>query len=272
MTPTQAKRQRRQLAREIAAELRKKDRAELEELRKQIKDATRHRDERRRAVSAGCRFRRLELRETARKIRAEHRAEARREIERLRAQARQRCDAEHATAKRESTTLADEARAALKAERKHQRDVKRSLRKTPGTRKLVSAKERKAESDDAVRRNLEPALVAVFNKVRKQIKAGPRRSRTEAFLEWAAENPGEVLRLQSDAAELDVARLVRAEKEHAKAMKSRTRYKKPAKAMLDELRKSRLSPEGERLLREMRAKRRELSAAELAQLAEDVPF
>ena len=53
--------------------------------------------------------------------------------------------------------------------------------------------ERQAESDDEVRANIPPELVALFERVKRGIKASPRMSRTEAFLKYAEEHPGEVL-------------------------------------------------------------------------------
>ena len=38
--------------------------------------------------------------------------------------------------------------------------------------------------------------------MKKKIKGGPRRSRTEAFLEWAEENPGEIVAIQQAGAEV----------------------------------------------------------------------
>ncbi len=43
--------------------------------------------------------------------------------------------------------------------------------------------ERQAESDDEVRSNIPPELVALFERVKRGIKASPRMSRTEAFLQ-----------------------------------------------------------------------------------------
>ena len=42
--------------------------------------------------------------------------------------------------------------------------------------------ERQAESDDEVRSNIPPELVALFERVKRGIKASPRMSRTESFL------------------------------------------------------------------------------------------
>ena len=70
-------------------------------------------------------------------------------------------------------------------------------------------RERDAESDDEVRRNLSPDLASVFNKVRRHIKGSERRSRTETFLEWAEENPDEIYAMQEQRAAREIERLVK---------------------------------------------------------------
>jgi hypothetical protein len=55
-----------------------------------------------------------------------------------------------------------------------------------------TARERAAESDDEVRRNIPPEFVRLFNAIKKSIKATDRKSRTEAFLQYVEENPSEV--------------------------------------------------------------------------------
>jgi hypothetical protein len=77
-----------------------------------------------------------------------------------------------------------------------------------------SSSERRAESDDEVRSNIDPELREVFERVRKHIKPHARKSRTESFLEWAEENPSEVYAIQSEHAERGLARLIA---EHEKA-------------------------------------------------------
>ena len=65
-------------------------------------------------------------------------------------------------------------------------------------RALARAETRKArrevleESSSEVEHNIDPALVPVWRKVRGQISAGPRISRTEAFLQFVEENESEV--------------------------------------------------------------------------------
>ena len=72
-----------------------------------------------------------------------------------------------------------------------------------------ASRERESESDDAVRRDIPPELVGVFNKVRRSIKGSDQRSRSEAFLEWAEENPGEIYAMQEQEAAREINRLVK---------------------------------------------------------------
>ena len=51
-------------------------------------------------------------------------------------------------------------------------------------------------------------LRILFNKVRRNIKGSDRRSRSEAFLEWAEENPGEIYAMQEQEAAREIKRLV----------------------------------------------------------------
>lgn len=72
-----------------------------------------------------------------------------------------------------------------------------------------ASRERESESDDEVRRDIPPELVGVFNKVRRSIKGSDRRTRSEAFLEWAEENPGEIYAMQEQEAAREINRLVK---------------------------------------------------------------
>jgi hypothetical protein len=68
--------------------------------------------------------------------------------------------------------------------------------------------------------------VPVFDKHRRGIKGSARRSRTEAFLEWAAENPDEVLLVQQAEADKALYELLKQERELGRTMRAGTRYKK----------------------------------------------
>jgi hypothetical protein len=87
-------------------------------------------------------------------------------------------------------------------------------RRAPGVPSAAELRrEAREESDDAVRRNVGPELAAVFDRVRKNIKAGPRRSRTEAFLEWVESNPDEAHAIVYANSELELERMIRQQQE-----------------------------------------------------------
>jgi len=96
-------------------------------------------------------------------------------------------------------------------EERHLDKLQRSRPKAahPLGRMRSARRERDSESDDEVRRNLSPDLANVFNKVRRHIKGSERRSRTEAFLEWAEENPDEIYAMQEQRAAREIDRLVK---------------------------------------------------------------
>lgn len=93
------------------------------------------------------------------------------------------------------------------ADRRH---VKGSVRST--------AKERQQEADDEVRANIPRELVPAFDKHRRHIKGTPRKTRTEAFLQWAEENPGEVWALQNEQAEREIREMVREHNRQARTV------------------------------------------------------
>jgi hypothetical protein len=86
-----------------------------------------------------------------------------------------------------------------------------------------TARERRQESDDEVRANLPAELVTVFDRVRSKIKATSRLSRTEAFLQFAHDNPDEVLRLQEQAGERAFLEELRKHEAELRAMQRRPR-------------------------------------------------
>ena len=69
-------------------------------------------------------------------------------------------------------------------------------------------RERQQESDEAVRRNVGLELADVFDKVKGGIKGGPRRTRTEAFLEWVESNPDEAHAIVYANSERELARYI----------------------------------------------------------------
>lgn len=81
----------------------------------------------------------------------------------------------------------------LAAERERQARV-RDVEKKAKIKIRATIAELKAESDDAVERNLDKWLVPIFRKQKRHIAHDPgaQKSRTEAFLEWVEANEQEV--------------------------------------------------------------------------------
>ena len=149
--------------------------------------------------------------------------EARREsIDRIRLQCRKAreklrsvCGVRRERVRREGTEVVN-ARAREIHEERHLDKLQRTTGKRstrvgskPIGRVRDAGRERESESDDAVHRDIPPELVGVFNKVRRNIKATDRRTRSEAFLEWAEENPGEIYAMQEQEAAREIKRLVK---------------------------------------------------------------
>lgn len=149
--------------------------------------------------------------------------EARREsIDRIRLQCRKAreklrnvCGARRERARREGTEVVN-ARAREIQEERHLDKLQRTAGKRPASKGFKpigrvrnAGRERESESDDEVRRDIPPELVGVFNKVRRNIKGSDRSSRSEAFLEWAEENPAEIYAMQEQEAAREIKRLVK---------------------------------------------------------------
>ena len=64
-----------------------------------------------------------------------------------------------------------------------------------------TAAERAAESDDEVRANIERELLPAFEAWRRRVRATPRMTRTEAFLQLVHDNPADAARLYFEAQE-----------------------------------------------------------------------
>lgn len=222
----QARAERTRLRRELAQMLRQKDRERLRELREAIKVA-----------KAEWRARLAEARQRCRQARADVKARARERrraaLEALRAayredkeRARLACQALKAQVREQGLSDVQAARAKLEAERIYQAEMavaERRHREREKRHKLT-AREVRAESDDEVRANIDDDLVPVFNKVRSSIKGSRRMSRTEAFYHWAEAHPDEVIRLQGEHAERQVAELIAEQERQARKMRPR-RYK-----------------------------------------------
>lgn len=99
--------------------------------------------------------------------------------------------------------------------RRQLRRAERGAKERHKEQKLRSKRVERGESDDEVRQNIPPELVPLFERVKRGIKASSYRSRTEAFLEYVAENPGEQMRALEEESEAKLERMI-AEREGRK--------------------------------------------------------
>ena len=98
--------------------------------------------------------------------------------------------------------------------RRHKRQMASIQRINAGRdkdrRKLKATRaERRAEGDEEVTSNLPEALIPLWNKVRRGIKGSDRISRTEEFIQYAAENADEVIQAQQEIADRELKAMER---------------------------------------------------------------
>jgi hypothetical protein len=186
---TVMRQQRAAIRRDIEREHKAKARAVIASKRAAVKAARAHRKDAAAAARAECKADRAA-------VSARVQAERVRELAALkvrgvdaRAAARAACVARRAAV---GGTLA-EARAALAAEKREQAELRRIEAGNRAARpKRASRKERASESDDAVRAELEPEELALWDRVGRSIKASPGMSRAEAFRRYVEQHPEEV--------------------------------------------------------------------------------
>ena len=179
-----------QLRREILKAQREQFKARLGELRGLIAAARVAKTEAIKAVRVDCAAKRVAAREQCALRALEERQRGRAKVERGRAQ--------------------------LKEAQAFNKQIE-SAGRPPRARS--TSRERAQESDDAVRSNLPADMVRVFDAVRKHIKGGPRKTRTEAFFEWAEENPEEVWSVLQHQADRELAKLLAEQEQTTKAYK-----------------------------------------------------
>jgi len=208
LSRAEAAKQRRALLLEIKRSQRAQDRAKLAGIRAAIADTIIRRKEARGRAVALCRAERVAVRDRAKAARAEAFALLRAAREREKADAREACAARKAEITASGKTAEAQERARLAEERALMAEIRRIdariAKKDKGTR---TATERRQESDDEVRRNLPADLLALFEQVKRQIKGSTRISRTEAFLQFAEEHPGEVVNAIEGLSDRELKRL-----------------------------------------------------------------
>jgi hypothetical protein len=237
MTPAQGRRQRAELMRAIARELKAKNRAKLVELRAQVRAKRKHARDSVWAAAARCKASRRALPTLA---------ELAAQLRRDKAAAKSRCDVDTKAA-RSLKGEAERARAELAAEQSYQRDLKRI---EAGNRAKAAAQQRsrrpglarttRQESDDEVRASIPPELVALWERVKRSIKGDERKTRTEAFLQYAEEHPDEewaALESSVDRAIAEMERRQAMPNPNKKKPKKRAAAKKPKKVTIKTTRK-----------------------------------
>jgi hypothetical protein len=224
LSPAEAKRQKKALWRDIARAERDRMREHLAELGRAIRDARALRKSALVQARERCRAERLAARGRARAERARLLAELHQVHARERARAREACQAAYAEARALSDKIA-RTRAELRAEKAYRAEMRRVERlhreRQREHRKRYSARGvRRGESDDEVRGNIPPELAALFERVKQRIRGSDRKSRTEAFLQYAEEHPNEVLEVLEDKTDALVRELEARERSARRAMRS----------------------------------------------------
>ncbi len=210
--------------------IRARERATLARLRLELEHARERKRRLVREARALCKRARLSPRDKLKERRRLERERLRREADAARAAERSSCKARRAMAKRSGEAGVKTARAELVGARAAQRLEARQAR-----RKLVIVPKvaRIFESDDAARRDIPAELRTVWDRIKSRFKSGGRRSRAEAFLEWAEENPGEVVAMQSSDADREVRRLIREHQAHVGKMRLRKTKAEIAQELAD---------------------------------------
>jgi len=218
-----SRRARKALLRDIDRDLKKKAQATLAELRARLRAARAAHQEALKGAVSRCRAHRVAVREKLQAERAQALAELRAKGEAERGEARGTCALDKGEASRKMRGALEGAREELTKERTYQEDLKRIERGNRASfrgAKKATAAERRSESDDEVRGNLPAELVGLFDKVKRSIKAGPRETRTEAFLRYAEEHPSEYLESIDDKTEALIRDLERQQRDASRARRN----------------------------------------------------
>ena len=192
MSPAQGRRWKRGLLKDVEREALRRARERERNLRREIALLRKERDEGLREVRSSCAARRTELRERCRSEQEDMRGEVRRLVE--------AAQLEISRERREREGL-----------RKLEKGAKASAR---AGRPTVTRAERRSEDDEAVLANLDPELHALFHRVKRSIKGSDRMSRTEAFLQYVHDNPGEALAAIEDKTDALIEEMEREAEQH----------------------------------------------------------
>ena len=202
----------------------------VRELREQLTVERAKRDASLKQTSEQCRADRLAVREKARARRERALAELREAFAQERLLAREACACRKAEVHKTAKDPIERTKGKWEAERKYQADLRRieqGNRKQHHAVKRAHASERRSESDDEVRSNLQPEYLALFERVKRGIKGSSRESRTEAFLRYAEQNAKELVAALDDDSERVIREL---EEQRTKAERALRAHPPPRKA------------------------------------------
>lgn len=229
LTARELARQRKQTRREMERDLKTRERAKLATLREHIKHAKRWRASRMPQIRAMCRAGKKAARELAKvarqKLRAQLKIQTEQTTQQLRNQARIECEARKDKVRAKAADSVARALAVFGEERAYQQQIHRLEKpaKLGPKRRATTHAEYVRESDDEVRGNIPVELVPVFDKLRHKFRDEPRRTRTEAFMEWAHDHPADVRAIVDAEIEASIAELIAAELEQREAMRTPAR-------------------------------------------------
>ena len=220
-TAAQARKERRDLVRELKKAETQRHKAKIQALRDEEKRAKLDRREKLALARQLCKENAIHARAVADAAWQKARAAA---LEARRAKkqaAREGCELSKEYIRR----CAEEKAARARAERLETIRFRKELARLEASAKQraprVSRQERRSESDDAVRANIPDRLLPLWEESKRSIRATERWSRTEAFLHYAEEHPTEVLDAQERAAAKSLKREIAARYKEEKAERRR---------------------------------------------------
>lgn len=202
-TLAQARKDRRQLLRDLKKAETLRHKAKVQQLRDEEKRAKEKAREDLKLARALCKENAINAREVADRAYADARAKA---LEARRARKRaasEGCSLSKAYIRRCAEEKAARARAEREEAIRFRAELARieAANRSKGRALRTSSKLKRSESDDEVEGNIPDRLVPLWKRVKRSMRATDRMSRTEAFLHYAEENPGEATDAQEAAAE-----------------------------------------------------------------------
>lgn len=223
---------------EIRAAQRRELRESLARLKSQIRDARVARRETLVRARMVCREERGRARERARELRARLLEEMREAVRTARAGAHVQCRALFAAAANLRDLVARD-RATLAAEKSYRRELRRIEAANRAEKKRVRvqghAHERLVESDDQVKHNIPAELAPLWEKVKGRMRGTPRKSRTEAFLEYAESHAAEILAASEHEADVRLEELVEQREARDRELEALERERGPTSSPGDDV-------------------------------------